>query len=260
MSEPLSVAGKRIVITGGTSGIGLAVAEHLVASGARVVITGRRSGGDRVAADVGASFVPMDVTDDASVRDGMERAVEHLGGLDVAILNAGIDLPIGMLEEVDLDAFRTVIDVNLVGVVRGLRFSLPHMSDGGSVIVTSSPAAHVTTAGVAAYSSSKAAVDSIVRTAAIELGPRGIRVNGVRPGIVESEMSGGSTGDGGLITMLTVGGTFRAAAEIAPVYRFLASDASRLLTGGVVDADDGIGAGLSVALVTRAMGDGTPPA
>jgi len=255
VSDPFTVEGKRVVITGGTAGIGRAVAADLSAAGAAVVITGRRDDGARIAAELGATFVRMDVSDDASVDDGMRQAAGHLGGIDVLVLNAGIDLAVGMLAEADLDAFRRVIDVNLGGVVRGLRFGLPHMGRGGSVIVTSSAAAGVTAAGIAAYSASKTAVESIVRTAAIELGPRGIRVNGIRPGIVESEMGGGATPEADVITMLTVGGTFRRAAEIAPVYRFLASDASALLTGGVVAADDGITAGLSTTLMERATAE-----
>ncbi len=258
MENGFSITGKRIVVTGGTAGIGRAVAAHFAAEDARVVITGRRASGAEIAAVCGAEFVAMDVTDDISVRSAMATAAEHLGGIDVLVLNAGIDLATGTLDDLDLDAFRRVLDVNLGGVVRGMAFGIPHMGPGGSVIATSSPAGKVTAAGTGAYSASKAAVDSIVRTAAIELGPKGIRVNGIRPGIVESEMTDGSTGDPAMLVTLTVNGAHRRADEIVGVFHFLASDASAPLTGGIVDADDGIGAGLSGQLLERAFGAPAP--
>ncbi len=254
--DSFSISGMRTVITGGTAGIGLGVAEYFVASGARVVITGRRDDGQDVAMGIGARFVTMDVTDTASVDAGTTAAAERLGGgIDALILNAGIDLPTGPVDDLDLEAFERVIDVNLLGVTRGLAAGLEHMGPGSTVIVTSSPAGRVTSPGMAAYSASKAAVDMLVRAASIDLGPRGIRVNAVLPGIVESEMAGGSTGDGSAIRMFTQSGIMRRADEMGGTYRFLASSASAPLTGATVQADDGISAGPSLALMEAAFGD-----
>jgi NAD(P)-dependent dehydrogenase (short-subunit alcohol dehydrogenase family) len=255
-SDPFSVRGRRTVVTGGTAGIGMGVAEHFVQAGAAVVITGRRPTGKAIAAGIGAAFVPMDVSDDDSVRDGFERAGDALGGgIDVLILNAGVDLDTGPIEALDLAAFRRVVDVNLVGVARGFRFGLAHMERGGAVIVTSSPAGRLTAPRMGAYSASKAGVDLLTRSAALELGPRGIRVNAVLPGIVESEMTGGATSDGEWIVTLTASGLMRQPREIGGVFQFLASDAGSVLTGATIEADDGISAGLSAGLLGSAFGE-----
>jgi NAD(P)-dependent dehydrogenase (short-subunit alcohol dehydrogenase family) len=248
-----SIDGRRTVIAGATAGIGLAVAEHFVREGARVVITGRRSEGPAIAEAVGAAFVHMDVSDDASVRAGMDAAAAHLGGgLDILILNAGISLEVGTVDGLDLEAFRRVFEVNLFGVVHGIHHGVRHMGPGGAIIVTSSPSSRVTMPGLSAYSASKAAVDMLVRTSAIELARCGIRINSVLPGNVASEMAEGVTGDVERVRIFTVGSTIRSPEDLGPVYQFLASDASRPFSGGAVPADDGISAGFSAGLVALA--------
>jgi NAD(P)-dependent dehydrogenase (short-subunit alcohol dehydrogenase family) len=250
---PFSIRGRRTVIAGATAGIGLSVARHFVREGARVVITGRRADGPAIAAAVGAMFVPMDVGLEGSVRAGMGAAAAHLGGgFDVMILNAGISLGVGTVDGLDLDAFRRVMEVNFFGVVHGLHHGLPHMGAGGSIIVTSSPGSRITMPGLSAYSASKAAVDMLVRTSAIELARRGIRINSVLPGNIASEMAEGVTGDAEQVRILTVAGTVRSPDDLGPVYQFLASDASLPFSGAAVPADDGISAGYSAALVALA--------
>jgi NAD(P)-dependent dehydrogenase (short-subunit alcohol dehydrogenase family) len=241
------------VIAGATAGIGLAVARHFVREGATVVITGRRAEGPAIAAEAGAAFVHMDVGVEGSVRAGMEASAAHLGGgFDVLILNAGISLEVGTVDGLDLDAFRKVIEVNFFGVVHGLHHGLPHMGRGGSIIVTSSPGSRITMPGLSAYSASKAAVDMLVRTSAIELARRGIRINAILPGNVASEMADGVTGDPEQVRILTVAGRIRSPDDLGPVYQFLASDASFPFSGAAVPADDGISAGYSAALVAVA--------
>jgi NAD(P)-dependent dehydrogenase (short-subunit alcohol dehydrogenase family) len=226
-SALFSVAGLRVVVTGGTAGIGAGVAGHLASEGAQVVITGRRATGPDTAATMGCRFVSMDVADDGSVRDGLRAAADWLGGgLDVLILNAGIDLEVGELAVANLDAFRQVLDVNVMGVARGLRFGAELLADGSSVIVTSSPAGRVPMPGLGAYAASKAALDVLTRTAALELAARRIRVNAVLPGIVATEMLGGATGDGEWLTDLTAQGLMREPEHLAGVFQFLASAAS----------------------------------
>lgn len=255
MTDIFAITGKRTVITGGAAGIGRAIAAHFVEHGAAVVIADLSPSGADVAEEIGSNFVQMDVTDAGSVRDGFAAAARSLGGgIDVLVLNAGIDLDVGVAGDLDLGAFKKVIDVNFMGVVHGLAAGPGHMGEGGVVLITSSPAGRVTLEGLGAYSASKAAVDSITRTAAIELAGRGIRVNAVLPGIARTDMQGGATGDASHLAMITATGIERDPAELAPVYHFLASDAAAPLTGATVQADDGMTAGLSSLLIGNAFG------
>jgi NAD(P)-dependent dehydrogenase (short-subunit alcohol dehydrogenase family) len=253
-NEHFSVEGKRIVITGGTAGIGRGVAEHLASEGARVVITGRRPSGNLIAERLRGAFVQMDVTDAASVDCGMARAATLLdNAIDTVILNAGVDLEVGDIDVLDVDAFQRLYEVNVFGVVHGLKAALRYMGAGATVIVTSSPAATVHLPHTSAYSSSKAAINALTQLYALELAPRGIRINAVLPGIVDSEMQG-STGDAENIRVLTATGILRKPAELGPTYQFLASAASLPLTGAIVGADDGLSAGFSAELMTRVFG------
>lgn len=256
-TDLFSIEKKRAVVTGGAAGIGRAVAEGFVAGGAQVVIADVAAAGSSVAESLGASYVQMNVTDSTSVEEGFASAADTLGGgIDVLILNAGIDREVGVAGKFALDRFRAVMDVNFQGVVHGLAFGPSHMLEGGSIIVTSSPAGRLTMAGLGAYSASKAAVDSLVHTAAIELAGKGIRVNAVLPGIVRTDMHGGASGDGAALAVVTATNTERDPAELAPVYQFLASEAAAPVTGATLQADDGMTAGLSTHLLEKALGEG----
>lgn len=242
-----SIVKKTVLITGGTAGIGLGVAEHFVTQGAQVVITGRRESGRDIASRIGALFVPMDVSDNESLSVGMAEAAQLLDGrIDVLILNAGIDLEVGMVGDLDMENLRRIYDVNVFGVAQGLRDGLAYMQPGGSVIITSSPAGSKTVPGMSGYGSSKAAVNYLTKSFAAELADREIRVNAILPGLVESEMAG-SSGDLEFIRTLTLTGKVRKPAEMAPTFQFLASDASAPVTAAIIEADDGLSAGLSTA-------------
>lgn len=253
-ADPFSVAGRRIVIVGGTAGIGWAVAVHLTNAGASVVITGRRDASGP-AMQAGMTFVPMDVASVPSVRDGFAAIAEQVAHIDCLVLNAGIDVHHGEIDDLDLAVFEQVFDVNTLGLARALACGIGLMRAGGSVIVTSSPAGSVTTPGMAAYSASKAALDMLVRTWALELGQRQIRVNAVLPGLVESEMDAGSTGELEVIRRMTANGVHRSAADMGPVFQFLASAASAPLTGSLVGAHDGIGVGYSAEVMAHLAAD-----
>ena len=259
-ADTFDVSGRRVAVTGGTAGIGLAAATHLVRCGARVVICGRRAAGLEIAEGIGAEFVAMDVADGASVAAGFEAVAERFETLDALILNAGIDEYHGEVEALDLQLFERIIDVNTMGVARAMGRGIGLVRDHGSVIVTSSPAGSVAAPGMAAYAASKAALDHLVRVWALELGPRQVRVNAVLPGLVESEMSSESAPDLELIRRMTANGVFRRASEIAPVFHFLVSDASATLTGSLVGCHDGIPLGYSqevlAHLSTELPGDG----
>lgn len=247
-SDVFSVRGCRIVVVGGTSGIGEAVAEYLAAAGANVTITGRRASGQATAKRIGAQFVSMDIADNCSVEAGFEKL--STVPIDCLILNAGIKEEHGEISDLDLTVFERMIEVNTVGTARALAAGVGAMRSGGSVVVTSSPAGSITLPGLAAYSASKAALDMLVRTWALELGPRGIRVNAVLPGIVESEMAVATSAEVETVRRMTANGVFRRAEEVAPVFQFLASDASATLTGSLVGAHDGISVGYSAEVMS----------
>lgn len=260
--DPFSIDGRRVVVVGGTAGIGLAVAGYLAGAGAEVVITGRRDGSE-AARRTSTTFVPMDVTDDHSVTgafaliEAHAESSEHREGpaIDGLILNAGVDLAHGEIGALDLATFEQVLAVNTIGVARAMAGGVKLMGLGGSVVVTSSPAGSTTTPGMAAYSASKAAVDMLVRTWALELGPKQIRVNAVAPGIVESEMASESAPELELIRRMTANGVYRKADELGPVFQFLVSAASSTLTGSLVGAHDGISVGYSHEVLNHLAAD-----
>lgn len=252
-SDAFTVQDRRIIVIGGTSGIGEAVAGHLVQAGAEVTITGRRASGEATAERIGARFVTMDVADNQSVQAGFQAIAGT--SIDCLILNAGIKEEHGEITGLDLAVFERMIEVNTVGVARALAAGVGAIQPGGSVVVTSSPAGSVTLPGLAAYSASKAALDMLVRTWALELGPRGIRINAVLPGIVESEMAVASSAEVETVRRMTANGVFRRAAEMGPVFQFLASDASATLTGSLVGAHDGISAGYSAEVMSHIGAD-----
>ncbi|MFW2403404.1 MAG: SDR family NAD(P)-dependent oxidoreductase [Gammaproteobacteria bacterium] len=258
MADYFSIAGKRTFITGGTAGIGFAVARAFVTAGASVVITGRRATGANKAAEIGAEFISMDVGDGESITAGTRAAADVLGGgIDVAILNAGIALDTGFTANQDMDAVRRMFEVNTLGVAQGLRDVLPFMQRGGSIIVTSSPVSTQLMPGAGAYAASKAAVNALARTAALELGPEGIRVNAVMPGVIRTEMSldpSDPEAELQMLATLTATGAVRDAGEMAPIFHFLASDASAPCTGALIECEDGVRAGFSALLLDKAFG------
>ena len=257
-SDIFSIDGQRVLIVGGTAGIGLGVAQHFVEASARVVITGRRSDGESIATGIGAQFVQMDLTDGESITEGTRQAADILdGGFDTLILNAGIGTPAGTANQLDMTAFRQVFEVNLFGIVQAMRDGLAFMQSGSSIIVTSSPAATALIPGAGAYGASKAAIDAVVKTSAIELGLSGIRVNAVLPGVIETEMAFDPDAveeELAMLSTLTATDKIRQPSEMAPPFQFLASAASATCTGTLLACEDGITAGFSQPLLEKAFG------
>jgi NAD(P)-dependent dehydrogenase (short-subunit alcohol dehydrogenase family) len=239
-----SLEGKTAFITGGTSGIGLAVAERFKAAGARAAIVGRRDFQEK-ADELGLLFLQADVTDEKRLVGALDAAREELGDLDVLVLNAGLENTGTMLEEHSMDEFRKVSAVNLDHVYFGLHHGPSRMSDGGSIINTSSIAGLLAVPTYAQYGATKAAVNSLTKTAALELAPRGIRVNAVCPGSIRTEMLPPDHPEIPLVEMLAPMGRVGDTDDVVGLYHFLAADESRYVTGQFISVDGGVMAGVS---------------
>ena len=190
------VTGKTIVITGASRGIGEATARHLAGLGATVILAARSK--DRiehiaqeiVAGGGKALAVPCDVSQPGEVRDLIETAIAQTGRLDMLVNNAGIIDPIARLADSDPEAWGAVVDVNVKGIYHGLRFAIPEMvtRGGGTIVNISSGAATSALEGWSHYCATKAAVLSLTRVADKEYRDHGIRVVGLSPGTVATEM------------------------------------------------------------------------
>jgi 3-oxoacyl-[acyl-carrier protein] reductase len=245
MSKKLQ--GRRALVTGGSRGIGAAIARRLAADGADVVITYAASGDaaqavarDIAAAGVTGHAVRADAADAEAVRAAVDEAAAVLGGIDILVHNAGVAelLPLG---PESLDSYRRVFGVNVEGVLAGTVAALPHLSDGGRVILVSSVSgATAGFPGNGVYGASKAAASMFARGWAHDLAPRGILVNAIQPGPVDTDMN---PADGDLATTvreLTLLKRYGRAEEIAAVASFLASDDASYITGATIDVGGGI--------------------
>ncbi|MFG1292545.1 SDR family oxidoreductase [Xanthobacter versatilis] len=188
-----NIAGKVVVITGASSGLGAATARHLAAAGAKLVLGARRL--DRLQAlatelDLGAAAaVETDVTDPAQVKHLVDAAVAAHGRIDVLLNNAGL-MPQSLLERGRVDEWDRMIDVNIKGVLYGIAAALPHMKaqKGGHIINVSSVAGHKVRPGSSVYAATKAAVRMLSEGLRQEVKPYNIRTTIISPGAVESEL------------------------------------------------------------------------
>ena len=176
----MDIDGRAALVTGGARGIGAAVVAQLRAAGAMVWTL-----------DLHDADVECDVGDEAQMVDAVRRVTEELGGLDVAVLNAGVG-GFAPLMHMTTEEWDRVHRVNLRGVFLGLRECAKAMTAGGAIVATASTSGFLAERGFANYSTSKAAVIHLVRVAARELGAQGIRVNAVAPGTTDTPMFAGS--------------------------------------------------------------------
>ena len=189
----MDLKGAGVVITGASRGIGAAAARAFAAAGAQVALLSRGAGAiENLAAEIGdqAIAIPCDVASYASVDAAIAQAHQSFGRLDVLINNAGVIEPIAQIAHSDPDAWGQVIDINLKGVYYGMRAALPRMlsAGGGTIITTSSGAAYNALEGWSHYCSSKAGALMMTMAAHREYGTQGIRVLGLSPGTVATEM------------------------------------------------------------------------
>ena len=239
--------GMAALVTGGGSGIGLACAQRLADDGAVVTICGRT---EQRLADAAASigdqchYAVADIADEAAVTAAAEKAAEPLDGLHIVVANAGGTAAIGPLALVDKAAFENDLSVNVTGTFLTMKASAPFLarSGGGSIVAMSSIAGALTHPLMAPYSVAKAALDMLVRNAADELGRFGIRVNGVRPGLVPTGasdplVSHEATREDYLAQMPL--GRLGTVDDIAAAVRFLAGPESSWITGQILNVDGG---------------------
>ena len=236
------------VVTGSAHGIGRGVAERLHAEGARIVVADNdlQVGAERAAAlnaarPGSARFVPTDVRHLDQVRAMIARTLEHFGRLDVLVANAGIHALEPFLAEDDA-AWQDVLGVNLTGGYHCVREGARAMQPGGSIVVTASTNSFWMETHMAAYNVSKAGLAGLVRSAALDLAPRGIRVNAVAPGLIRTRLTRGVTDDPAHAAeyLRTIPlQRFGEPADVAAAAAFLASDDAAWITGVLLLVDGG---------------------
>jgi NAD(P)-dependent dehydrogenase (short-subunit alcohol dehydrogenase family) len=256
----MRLANKTALITGGNSGIGLATAKLFVAEGAKVAITGRDQAKLEAAAkELGpnALAIVADATDVAATERAVARAVEKFGKLDILFANAGIgaNTPVG---GTTLETFESVLKTNVTAVFFTVQAALPHLNDGGSIVLNGSVISVLGSPGYAAYAASKAGVRAMARVMASELSPRGIRVNVVAPGGTSTPIwdRAAPTPDAviALEKRISQGiplGRFGKVEEVAKTVLFLASDDASNIQGAEIFVDGGATAAPSGAPIYR---------
>jgi len=249
-STPSQLPEKVAVVTGGNSGIGLATALRFRDEGARVAIFGRSQETLAAAAaelgDAGHA-VRGDVTSLADLDRLFSETAQRFGKIDVLVVNAGI-AKVFPLAEADEAAFDQVADINFKGAFFTVQRALPHLNDGASIILVSSTLNHLGLEGFSVYSATKAALRSLARTFANELKGRGIRVNLLSPGPIETPLYGRlglpqeAVEEFGVDIIDRVPlGRFGSSEEMAAAALFLASTNSSYVNGSELAADGGFG-------------------
>ncbi|MCO6007351.1 SDR family oxidoreductase [Actinoallomurus purpureus] len=236
--------GKRVLVTGGSRGIGRAIVERLAVDGADVVFGYRRDkeAAGEVAAATGAHAVRADVAVAAEVEDLYRRAESLLGPLDVLVNNAAVWLPRGRLAEASEEDFDAMMAVNAKGTFLALRYAAERLRDGGRVVNLSSVSVRRPTPGNAVYAASKAAVEQFTAVAALELGARGITVNCIAPGATDTAMLRESLPPRLLARAArnTILGRLGTGEDIAGVVAFLVGPDSGWITGQTISATGGL--------------------
>ena len=261
------LTGRKALVTGGARGLGAGMADALARAGAAVMIgdlleeQGRRTAASIAESGATTGFVILDVTDDDSWATAVAATIAELGGFDLLVNNAGVEIS-SLIVDLDPKEVRSMLDVNVLGTGLGLKHAFRAMrpdgpaGKGGSVVNVSSVAATIAFPGIAGYSATKSAVDRLTRVAAMESGKLGygVRVNCVYPGLVATEMGlrlaqdmatlglwpspEAAVGD---VIGLTPLGRLGEVADMADAVVFLASDAARFVTGAGLPVDGGMG-------------------
>jgi 3-oxoacyl-[acyl-carrier protein] reductase len=241
------VEGKVALVTGAQGGIGRATAVALAAEGARLVLGDIADLSETAqavfeAGDLPAVSVKLDVTSRVDAEAAVARAIEQFGRLDILVNNAGVGRPAPLAEVTD-ELWDWIMDINLKGPFVCARAAAPHLGEGSAIVNVASLAGRASSPVMAcAYSASKAGLLGLTRHLAKELGPRGIRVTAVNPGVVMTSLVANNFPPANLArTIETIPlGRPSQPDDIASVLVFLASDDARYVTGASLDANGGI--------------------
>ncbi|WP_294304246.1 SDR family oxidoreductase [uncultured Chryseobacterium sp.] len=235
---------KKVIITGGSAGIGLATAKKFIAKGAGVLVTGRNTATlDQASASINSPEFKTLTSDISKLEDiaVLEKEISESGKkVDVLVLNAGIAKQFS-IEETTEEVFDDLFNINVKGLFFTLQKLIPHLAEGASVILISSGVSVSGYAQMGAYAATKSAVDAIARTAAIELADRKIRVNTVAPGLTDTPMNHQTPEDiknaiAAAVPLKRIG----EAEEIANAIIFLASDEASYISGSYLPVDGGV--------------------
>lgn len=252
---PARQRGRGAVVTGGAQGIGLAIARRLLEEGARVVVADLdQEALDRALGELGPLGEVVGVRADVSRREDVTAAIvacrEHFGALEVFASNAATADMLPLLE-ISEEAWRRMIDINLTGAFHCIQEAGREMrrGGGGSIVATASTNAFWVEANTAHYSASKAGLVALVKTAAIELGGEGIRVNAVAPGMVRTRLTRFLTDDpveGPRYLERIPRGRYAEPADVAAAVAYLASDEADYVTGELLVVDGGVSVGVPI--------------
>lgn len=248
-STPAPLTGKVALVTGGSRGIGAAIARRLAAGGAKVALTYSSSPAhaENIVKEIQAAggraiAIQADAADADAVRSSVTETVRQLGGLDILVNNAGVGA-VAPLDQFTLEDYDRVMAVNVRGVFVASQEAAKHMQEGGRIItIGSTNADRIPFQGGGVYAASKAAVAGLTRGLARDLGPRGITVNNVQPGPVDTDMNPASGPFAEALKGIMALPRYGQSEEIASFVAYLAGPESAFITGASLTIDGGFAA------------------
>lgn len=237
-----NLKGRIAVITGGNSGIGYATAQKLKENGANIIITGRRKEAiEKAAVELNVTAMVADQSKLTDIENLADRVKEQFGKVDILLINAGIT-KFSTIEQTTENLFDEIMDVNFKGAFFTLSRFIPLLNDGASVIMLSSTSATISPPSASIYAASKAALNAVVKIAALELASRNIRINAVSPGPIATEIMDkiglNEELENHLVQSIPMGRMGKAE-EVADMIHYLTSENASFLTGANFLVDGG---------------------